>query len=70
MARAVVFIAVTFVATGFLASEAWAGKKKVHLSSAAATGKHYHPAIITTRKAGGDPNTTGKPFLGTTRKAH
>jgi hypothetical protein len=53
VARAIVFLtAVTFVATG-LASEAWAGKKAVK-------GEHIQEGLITTRKAGGDPQFSGK----------
>jgi len=52
MARAIVFLTVvTFVATG-LASEAWAGKKAVK-------GEHIQEGLIT-RKAGGDPQFSGK----------
>jgi hypothetical protein len=56
MARAIVFLTVvTFVATG-LASEAWAGKKAVK-------GEHIQEGLIT-RKAGGDPQFSGKASAG------
>jgi len=56
MARAIVFLTVvTFVATG-LASEAWAGKKAVK-------GEHIQEGLIT-RKAGGDPQFSGKARAG------
>jgi hypothetical protein len=63
MARAVVFFTVIFIATGFLASEAWAGKKKVaspKLLQNTATGAHYKNVTIEMRKAGGDPQLSGK----------
>jgi len=57
MARAIVFLTVvTFVASG-LASEAWAGKKAVK-------GEHIQEGLITTRKAGGDPQSSGKASAG------
>ena len=56
MARAIVFLTVvTFVATG-LASDAWAGKKAVK-------GEHIQEGLIT-RKAGGDPQFSGKASAG------
>jgi Type VI secretion system effector, Hcp len=65
MARAVVFFTVIFIATGFLASEAWAGKKKVDTASPkffrnTATGAHYKNVTVEMRKAGGDPQLSGK----------
>ena len=57
MAKAIVFLTVvTFVATGLLASEAWAGKKAVK-------GEHIQEGLIT-RKAGGDPQFSGKATAG------
>jgi hypothetical protein len=74
MVRAVISLMVAFVAIGLLGSEAWAGKKKVDTASsnlmrAAATGKHFDTATITMRKAGGDPQLSGKAAIGTARKA-
>jgi hypothetical protein len=55
MARAIVFLTVvTLVATG---SEAWAGKKAVK-------GEHIQEGLITTRKAGGDPQLSAKASAG------
>jgi hypothetical protein len=74
MARAIVFLMVTFVATGLLASEAWAGKKKVDTASPnffknTATGSHYKNVTIQMRKAGGDPQVSGKAAVGAAGKA-
>jgi hypothetical protein len=57
MARAIPFLtAVTFIASGLLVSEAWAGKKAVK-------GEHIQEGLIT-RKAGGDPQLSGKAIAG------
>src|SRR5439155_243926 len=70
MPRVVFFLAfVTVAATGLLASEAWAGKAKSNLLKSTAKGEHYKEATITMRKAGGDPGSAGKPFVGTIRRA-
>jgi len=74
MVRAVVFLTViTFVATGLLENEAWTGKKVNKASPSlyqhAVKGEHYKEVTIITRKAGGDPNLSGKPFSATARRA-
>jgi type VI protein secretion system component Hcp len=74
MARALVFLMVTFVAIGLLTFEAWAGKKKVDTASpnffrSTVKGEHYKEVTIQMRKAGGDPQLSGKA-VGTGRKAH
>jgi hypothetical protein len=60
MARAMVLLTViNLVATALLTSEAWAGKKAVK-------GEHIQEGQITMRKAGGDPQSSGKATAGTT----
>jgi hypothetical protein len=57
MGRVIPFLmAAIFVANGLLVSEAWAGKKAVK-------GEHIQEGL-TTRKAGGDPQFTGKATAG------
>ncbi len=71
MARALVFLMVTFVAIGLLTFEAWAGKKKVaspNFFRSTVKGEHYKEVTIQMRKAGGDPQLSGKA-VGTGRKA-
>jgi hypothetical protein len=59
MSRAIVLLtAITVTATGMLTAEAWAGKKAVK-------GQHIPEGVITMRKAGGDPQTSGKATVGT-----
>jgi hypothetical protein len=71
MAKAIVFLTfVTFVASGPLASEAWAGRKvnkPGSLSQHAVKGEHYMEVTITHRKAGGGPKSPGKPTFGNAR---
>jgi hypothetical protein len=70
MPKPVLFLTfVTFVAAGLLTSEAWAGQVKSSTRLHAVKGEHYKEATITMRKAGGDPQSSGKPFVGATRKA-
>jgi hypothetical protein len=57
MGRAImVLTAAIFVASGLLVCEAWAGKKAVK-------GEHIQEGLIT-RKAGGDPQLSGKATAG------
>jgi len=65
MARAVVFLTIIFVATGFLASEAWAGqvRSSAKLRAEVTIKPRKADGTIQMRKAGGDPQTSGKPFL-------
>ena len=64
MARALVLVTLaTLVATTFLASEAWAAKKKVDYQKVS-IGMRKAGGDPQMRKAGGDPQLSGKPAVG------
>jgi len=63
MGKAIMLLtAAIFLGSGLLVCEAWAGKKAVK-------GEHIQEGLITTRKAGGDPQLSGKATTGNPKES-